>query len=511
MEHLHDEASRIAMTRVLKARTELVMSHRFYGVLVSNVEPVITRKVETAATDGKKHYWNPDFVATLTPAKLLGTQGHESGHDALHHSSRRGGRDPRKWNEACDYAINIDLRDAGFELPDGALIDERFRDMSAEDIYRIRELDEQRAQQQQQEQPEDQGDDEESSDESQGGNGSDENDDADASGDQGDSAGDDEADDEGDEAEGQGGGDAEGDDQGEGAGEAAGEAEGEAEGDAAGNGNGAGGDAEAEGEAAGNGGGAGDSEGGDEAADAGAKSVVGDVGGCGEVLDAAETPAELAAEEAKWEKITRQAAALAKAIGDLPGHVTRDIERANTPAQDWREVLRAWFDQGALRSETWTRPNRRFVSRGLILPGSRRDGVSKAVVLVDTSGSVDEIALAAVASETQAALDDGAIDELVIVYGDTEVTRVDSYHSGDEIEFDPRGGGGTELTPLFDYVRDNHDDASLIVCFTDMEVPYWPDEPACPTLFAVHGYPQAVREYMKRTPWDSPAIDVGVH
>ena len=144
--------------RVLKARAELIQARRFYGVLLSNVEPVLSRKFPTMATDGRRHYFNPEFVATLTQVELLGVQAHESEHDARHHGTRRNGRDPKKWNEATDYAINIDLVDEGFVLPKGALLDPKYRGLSAEDIYRMRELDAEQDQPQggQQPEPEDQ-------------------------------------------------------------------------------------------------------------------------------------------------------------------------------------------------------------------------------------------------------------------------------------------------------------------------------------------------------------------
>jgi predicted metal-dependent peptidase len=60
-------------------------------------------------------------------------------HPALQHHVRRSGRDPKRWNEACDYAINPLLLDAGLSLPDGVLVDHRFRGMSAEQIYNLRD------------------------------------------------------------------------------------------------------------------------------------------------------------------------------------------------------------------------------------------------------------------------------------------------------------------------------------------------------------------------------------
>jgi len=64
---------------------------------------------------------------------------HEVMHPALQHHVRRSGRDLRRWNEACDYAINPLLLDAGLSLPEGVLVDHRFRGMSAEQIYNLRD------------------------------------------------------------------------------------------------------------------------------------------------------------------------------------------------------------------------------------------------------------------------------------------------------------------------------------------------------------------------------------
>jgi predicted metal-dependent peptidase len=91
------------------------------------------------ATDGVSLYYNPDFVETLNAATLAGVLAHEVMHPALHHHVRRSGRDPKLWNQACDFAINPLLVDAGLSLPDGVLIDDRFRGMSSEQIYNLLE------------------------------------------------------------------------------------------------------------------------------------------------------------------------------------------------------------------------------------------------------------------------------------------------------------------------------------------------------------------------------------
>lgn len=128
-----------ASLRVQKARIALLLDHPFFGSLLFRLKGHESRSIKTMATDGVSLYWNLEFVETLNAATLAGTLAHEVMHPALHHHARRSGRDPGRWNMACDYAINPLLVDAGLNLPDGILLDDRFRGMSAEQIYNLLE------------------------------------------------------------------------------------------------------------------------------------------------------------------------------------------------------------------------------------------------------------------------------------------------------------------------------------------------------------------------------------
>jgi len=128
--------------RIQKARTALLLDHPFFGSLLYRLKDRESRAVKTMATDGVSLLWNPEFVETLSAATLAGTLAHEVMHPALHHHLRRSGRDPKRWNIACDYAINPLLVDAGLKLPEGVLLESRFRDMSAEQIYNLLESEE---------------------------------------------------------------------------------------------------------------------------------------------------------------------------------------------------------------------------------------------------------------------------------------------------------------------------------------------------------------------------------
>ena len=62
---------------------------------------------------------------------------HEILHCVFGHHTRRGNRDKKIWNIACDLAINILLIEYGFQLPSGAYLDYSLKGLTAEQIYDI--------------------------------------------------------------------------------------------------------------------------------------------------------------------------------------------------------------------------------------------------------------------------------------------------------------------------------------------------------------------------------------
>src|SRR5277367_5511985 len=74
--------------------------------LMYPVEQVCTMNIPTAATDGKRYYWNPKFVIKQSIKGLRIVCGHEAWHAIYMHPSRRGSRLPKLWNIAVDYIVN---------------------------------------------------------------------------------------------------------------------------------------------------------------------------------------------------------------------------------------------------------------------------------------------------------------------------------------------------------------------------------------------------------------------
>lgn len=124
-----------ARERISRARITLLREEPFWSVLAMRLSVREDPGCPTMGTDGKSLVFNAAFVKELSNAELNGALVHEICHVMFKHHLRRGERDPWKWNCAIDYAVNLIVRDSGYHLPEGVLIDEKYRGMTAEEIY----------------------------------------------------------------------------------------------------------------------------------------------------------------------------------------------------------------------------------------------------------------------------------------------------------------------------------------------------------------------------------------
>jgi len=119
-----------------KAKLNLMLNG---GMFLTSVALQLTHKISdivpTAATNGKHVIYNPEFFSALNHDEQLGLMAHEVWHVAFDHMTRIGDRDPKMWNVAGDYVINLMLVQGGFKLPQGGLLDPQFKDWSTEQVY----------------------------------------------------------------------------------------------------------------------------------------------------------------------------------------------------------------------------------------------------------------------------------------------------------------------------------------------------------------------------------------
>jgi predicted metal-dependent peptidase len=467
--------------RMTRARSQLVMDAPFFGSLIMRMRILASNAIETMATDGTDLWYCPSFLDTITEAQILGILVHELFHCILGHHVRRGDRDHKRWNIACDYVVNLMVLDAGFELPNWMYIDRQYAGLNAEQVYKLLEDEEQAQQQPQQEQQQVQSepesgagdDDEQSDDTSEDSSDADDGDQSSDDGEDDDAQDDDEGDGLPDEEEGQG----DGSDDGEGD-----EGEGDIE---SGSGNGSGADDHHE------------------------PDSHGDPGRCGEILDAAppHDKAALSEAEGEWEIAVRQAVSIAKRQGNMPGFVKEIIEKMNDPGTNWRDVLDRFIDPSTTKDFSYANPSRRMLPFGLYVPGTVSDGISHAAFIIDSSYSIDTETLRKVGAKVQDAIDDGRIDKLTVIFCDTRVTKVNEYTQGDVIDWEIPGRGGTAFRPAFEWLNENAPDIQCAIYFTDMECSDYGPEPAYPVLWAGYGDPRRLKPHMDAAPWGE-CVDV---
>ena len=125
--------------KIITARVRMLLNAPFFGSLATRLKIIDGSDwVPTAATDGKHLYYNRDFFEKLDKSELEFVLAHEVMHCVYDHMSRRGGRDPRLWNCAGDFVINLELVEHGIgRLPDkvDCLYDKKYKGMSANEIY----------------------------------------------------------------------------------------------------------------------------------------------------------------------------------------------------------------------------------------------------------------------------------------------------------------------------------------------------------------------------------------
>lgn len=124
-------------TKLSAARTRLILDKPFLGALVLRLpmEEGDPKWCPTTATDARKFYFNPEYIDALSNEYVQFVLAHEALHCALSHFARRGHRDKKRWDMACDLAVNELLVKDGFTPPPNALVGMGFDGMTAEEIY----------------------------------------------------------------------------------------------------------------------------------------------------------------------------------------------------------------------------------------------------------------------------------------------------------------------------------------------------------------------------------------
>ena len=354
-----------AQTKISRAIIKLVANFSFYGsaILLLNIRE--TTEYKTMCTDGRSIQWNREFVDAHSEQEVMGTLVHEIYHVIMRHHLRMGDRAHKKWNIATDFRINGPIKEEGFSLPEGALLDSQYDNMTSERVYDLL--------------PDD-----------------------------------------------------------------------------------------------------------DEGESPGWGEVIALTDGNGNPLEGEEKEQ---AEDEISQMIAHAADEAKKAGQEINGTLSDLVTAVRTPQVDWKSYLTSYIKSSNPDDMSWRKINRKILSElDLCMPAMISETPGPIAIVLDTSGSVSKDEREVFLSELQNINEALKPQSMHVLCVDTHVATCYDFTPYDDItELVMTGGGGTDMSPGFNYIEECLPEVETILCFSDCEFWEWPPEPERPVLWLSTG------------------------
>ena len=184
-------------------------------------------------------------------------------------------------------------------------------------------------------------------------------------------------------------------------------------------------------------------------------------------------------------------AASAAGAGRVPAGVARLIKEFTEPKMDWRELLHQQIQSIIKSNFSFSRPNRKSMHSGAILPGMMNEETIDVCASIDMSGSISDDMARDFLSEIKGIMDEYKDFKLKLWCFDTGIYNYAEFtgDNADEIlEYKPKGGGGTDFDANWEYMKEEQIEPKKFIMFTDgYPCGSWGDEQYCDTLFIIHG------------------------
>lgn len=184
-------------------------------------------------------------------------------------------------------------------------------------------------------------------------------------------------------------------------------------------------------------------------------------------------------------------AASAAGAGKTPAGVMRLIKDLTEPKVDWRQLVRQEIQSIIRNDYSFTRPNRKSMHSGAILPGMKEATTIDVAISMDMSGSIGYEDASVFLSEIKGIMDQYEDFKINLwcfdtqIYNHKEITHDEAHEL---IEYEPQGGGGTDFEINWEFMKENGITPKKFIMFTDgYPCGGWGDEDYCDTIFIVKG------------------------
>lgn len=181
--------------------------------------------------------------------------------------------------------------------------------------------------------------------------------------------------------------------------------------------------------------------------------------------------------------------------GTVPGSLQRTLDDMLKPKLPWNKILAKFLFSLNKNDYSWRRPNRRFISQGIIMPSLYSEGVGKIDFAIDTSGSVSKDDFNRFISEIGYVFKAFNPNEIGVMQFDHILQGNEKCCSvRDFLKLEFKGGGGTCIEPVLEEYKNN--DAKALIILTDGYLYHGAElDPKKPVVWAIYDNPKFVPNF----------------
>lgn len=162
-----------------------------------------------------------------------------------------------------------------------------------------------------------------------------------------------------------------------------------------------------------------------------------------------------------------------KLHGKGHGDMDRSLYELLYPKVNWRELLREFVSStcAGMDFSSWRKPNRRYLAQDIIFPSMISERVESMLLAIDTSGSIGGPELSRFMSEVTSIAESVNPEKVDLLYWDARVAGHEVYPNASIKDMlastRPRGGGGTQVSCVSNYMQEHGLRPQCVVVLTD--------------------------------------------
>lgn len=187
-------------------------------------------------------------------------------------------------------------------------------------------------------------------------------------------------------------------------------------------------------------------------------------------------------QSAQTEQLAQNALQKGSEMGSLPEGLERLIPMVFKGVIDWRSELRDCIGGYYVSDYAMMPPSKKLLYAGIYLPSATSHHL-ELVIAIDSSGSVDEVVLAQFIGEIESICELFGSYSIELLVCDDRVRSHQRFTNGESLTYLLEGGGGTDFTPVFEFIEMQLSPPKMLLYFTDLDGKFPMTEPYYETLW----------------------------